>query len=382
MSFHIGEAPSSNKPPPPKPTPKPNLFPTKKTLSDGRTVWISLPQLDHLTIIVPIHKAIYNSAVPQDMSVEAFANGLGTYLKSEPYNAHWAGGSLWPDPVTKVVRWSKAALLFGGRQSVVHFSLHKKGGNRFRIDFNPRKLGLAGFKQLALVLGGANSPFDFEELIQSSWISRFDVAVDLVGVAISDVVAHHKNQGKRVLYVGAHGSLESIYINRKKPVVEPKYDSSGLLKKPTHGPYPAGKALLRIYDRVRERADLGNPPPFGPAPVTRVELMVTVKKRPLSALGAVLDPLKLLKLGMIWSQFDLGAEDNAGTWARYASLRKTHSHSAALSLIGRKDSGHSVFTCLETVPEPDLLKPGSSWGGWGKSLKLVGFKQFIGGILA
>ena len=379
MSFNIGKAPSSNKPPPPKPPPKPSLFPTKKTLSDGRTVWISLPQLDHLTIMVPIYKGIYNPCVPQQTSVEAFANGLGKYLQSQPFNSHWDGGHVWFDPNNKCDRWKDGSLLIGGRQSVVHFSLHKKDSLRVRIDLNPRKLGPAGFKQLALVLGGENSPFDLEELIQSSWISRFDVAVDFVGVAISEVVANHNIQGKRVHYLGADGALESIYINRKKPPLKLKYDTSGSVKKQTPGPYPAGKPLVRIYDRVRERTDLGDPPPFGQAPVTRVELMVTVKKRPLTALGAVLDPFKPLRVGMIWSQFNLEAEDNAGTWVRYASLRKSHSHSVALSLIGREDAGDSVFASLETVPDPDLLKPGSSWDGWAKSLKVVGFTQFIGG---
>lgn len=96
MAFHIGKAPTSNKPPPPEPVPPSKLFPTKKTLSDGRTVWVSLPQLDHLTIMVPIHQAVFNTSVLQTVSVGAFADGIGKYLQSEPHNAHWVSGHVWP----------------------------------------------------------------------------------------------------------------------------------------------------------------------------------------------------------------------------------------------------------------------------------------------
>lgn len=213
----ISKAPSSNKPPPPHPEPPAELFTAKFIPSYDRTIWISVPQPDHLTIIIPIIPKVYGNGVP-DISVEAFANGLGEYFQEQPHNAHWLGGKVWWNEAKKEKAWKDARLALGTRQATVHFELLKAKayGHRLRIDLNPRKLGPKGFAQLALVLGGENAPFDLAASLAEAWVSRVDIAIDLVGIGVAEVVARHKKQGKRVLFTSADGALQSIYINRKK----------------------------------------------------------------------------------------------------------------------------------------------------------------------
>lgn len=189
MALTISKALSSNKPPPPDPKPSPELFPTTKLLPDGRKIWLSVPQPDHLTIMVSLSPTVYGNGVPATTPVADFADGLGSYFKEEPFNAHWAGGNVWWNAEQKKWLWKEATLRMGGREALVYFALLKsvKDGPRLRIELNPRKLGVKGFSQLGSVLGGASAPFDLSRLIDEAWVTRVDAAIDVVGVRICEV---------------------------------------------------------------------------------------------------------------------------------------------------------------------------------------------------
>lgn len=175
-----------------------------------------------------------------------------------------------------------------------------------------------------------------------------------------------------MLYVGTDGALESLYIYRKQ---KPWTVSVQPGKKLLHGSSRAGTSLVRIYDRVRERQAIGKPPPFGPSPITRVEVIKRLVKRPLKMLGAIPNPLAALRVGFVESQFEVLHKAHAGPWLRYAALRQTHSSPESLRYLG--EGQESALGSMDAVPCADIVAS-SNWTDWQVGLKLTGLADFIG----
>lgn len=366
--FYVKKALVSNKPPEPVPTPSEELFPIVKTMpSDGRKIWISAPQPDRLTLIIPVWSYVYGANLPQQLPVDEFLGRLEEHLLSEPSNAHFLASEKFSSG------WKSITLAIGGRHSPVRFEKlkNKKDGTRLKIECNPRKLGPAGFKQLAAVLDDGNGPFRLEKLIEVARISRLDLAIDLVGLDITEIVAWHKFQGKRATYTGNDGKLETLYIYRKKPH---KTCVEGDASKPKKMANPAGSLLFRIYDRVRERADRNKPPPFGPAPVTRFELVLKrfVKWRALTTLPAMDDRFAELRIGFIESQ----AKPTANM-RRYHAIRRSLGDQASADLLNAHPVIANQFKEIDLVPDPDLITKGVNWGFWQTGLKATGLMSFL-----
>lgn len=364
--------PPSNKPPAPQPLPSSSLFPTQKTLSDGRTIWISVPQPDRLTLVIPVSEKIYKKGIPSSVAVPDFLHKFGLYLKEEPFNAHHVKSYFHPDS-----GWRFVTLTMGKRGSFVRFDFlnDKKYGRRLRIELNPRKLGPAGFAQLANVLGGPNAPLDLPQTIKQARVTRLDIAVDIVGVEVGEVLVRHKDQGKRSHYVGTDGVLETLFVHRKLKSKQPKVDQYGFPKKLSHGKKPAGKVLLRIYDRVRERVALLRPPPFGPAPVVRVELTLDrfVKWAPFPKLGAMDDPFQKVRVGFR----DTQVKSPSSRWQQYIGLRRTMGLDAASALLDLQSLATIKFELAKQVPEADLVAPETTWEGWAAGLKETGLALLL-----
>lgn len=156
-----------------------------------------------------------------------------------------------------------------------------------------------------------------------------------------------------------------------------KTESSGSSKKLKHGAFPAGKPLVRIYDRVQERAAVGKPPPFGPSPVTRVELVKQLSKVPLHHLASLPDLLKELRVGLIQAQFDAPFVAPKGCRLRYAALRRTHSHEDASKLLSLQAEDAVWLHALEEVPNANLIAPTENWSEWTVGLKSAGLLKFL-----
>jgi hypothetical protein len=265
---------SSNKPPAPEPIPSKELFPTHFTLKDGREIWVSVPQPDRLSLVIPISQYVYGKKVSPDVPVPAFMDDLWAYLINPDFPGEVVGKPFINDSGLRTV-----ALSLGTRTSRVQFQRinHKKHGKScLRIEMNPRKLGPSGFKDLIKVLSSAGKQFDVACLMAAAKVTRYDIAVDVVGAQVAEIIAIHKPEGKRSLYVGNDGVLETVYIHKKKsPPKAIEYDEYGeLIKKPMHSSKPAGSVALAVYDRLRERKALGWPGgPFGDAPVSRIEVV-------------------------------------------------------------------------------------------------------------
>lgn len=350
----------SNKPQPtPDPVPSIEKFPTLLTLSDGRKVWVSVPVPDMLVIIIDIGPEIFGPKAPSGTSVAEWAYHTGFYLKTQPFNTQHINSHYVPSMGQK--GWYKfVTLAMGPRGSKVRFEFLKATKTlpaRLRISFNPRKLRPSGFETLVQIFTDPTGPFSIKPILQTARVTRLDIAVDLVGLQTSEVVVFHPNQGKRSMYVGKDGVLETINIHRK--VLPSK---------------PSGNAFIRIYDRVRERRDHGKPPPFGPAPVTRVELnkRVNFSKNLLADILKFDDPFKELRVGYVADQMASSA-----SWAIYHALLRTVPREIAEYFLWIKEDASSGFEKATKVPIAPLIAKGVNWSGWEQGIHVTGLNLLL-----
>jgi len=359
-------------PPAPIPIPETPLF-TEQKLSDGRQVWISAPQPDRLIIVIPISHYVYASTITKTVSVPEFLAGFVAHMLNPPFPVEVLGKSKFSYGSNKAEDWRSSNLGFGKRESVIHFALYKhyKLGVSLRLTMNPRKLGPDGFKQLVNLM----SPwFDMPAVSSAARVTRLDIAVDIVGVRVGEVIARHNKQGQRVHYMGADGLLETVYINRKQPPFKQKFDLWGPVKA-KRSKYPAGKPLLKIYDRERERAKYGKSAPYGDAPVTRIELVKSrFTKTVLADLPQIGDPFSETWAGYAPSQTELPL----GTWRRYWTLARTELQSIAKDMLGLNVKVAKAYQKALDVTNPDLVAPKMTWQHWSVGMASTGLDILIG----
>lgn len=349
-----------NKPQPyPKPKPSYEQFPTVLKLSDGRTVRVSVPVPDGLVIIIDIVPEIFGSTAPKGLTVAEWVHHTGYYLKSEPFNAHYIDAPF--IPVKGQPNWYKfVSLGMGPRGSYVRFEFLRatqKHPARLKIDLNPRKLTPAGFKTLLKILSDPKGPFAIKPLVQSARVTKLDVAVDIVGLQTSEIVAFHPKQGKRSLYIGKDGVLETINIHR---TISPSK--------------PAGTVAVKIYDRRRERLDNKKLPPFGPASVTRVEVTKAPKKpyNSFAKLPSFGDQFAELRVGYVGDQVEPSA-----TWATYHALIRTVPRETVESIMGTAKTTAANFAKALKAPNAPIVAKGLNWPGWKQGIKVTGLQLLL-----
>lgn len=371
VTFHGKAENSLISPPAPIPTPASPLF-AAQTLSDGRQIWVSAPQPDRLSFIIPISPYVYAQDIAHTVSGPEFMVGFVAHMLNPPFPVEVLEGTKYVYKSTKLEDWRASRLTFGKRESVVHFSRykHQKLGLTLRLEMNPRKLGTDGFKQLANLMAPW---FDMAGVAKAARVTGLDIAVDVVGLWVGEVIARHKQQGQRVQFLGADGLLETVYINRKLPPYKPKVDEWGV-KKPKALKYPAGKPLLKIYDRVREREKYGKPPPYGEAPVTRIELVrENFKKLRLEGLPGMKDQLSEVWAGYGPSQTSMMPK----VWRRFRAIARTERSPDAASLLDLPPKVAKGFEKALRVPAPDLVAPKTTWADWHVALKSSGLLALI-----
>ncbi len=269
----------------------------------------------------------------------------------------------------------RVILGLGLREARVHIAgeNHKTMGPCLRIDLNPRKLGLTGANEL-LGLLGHNGFFHPSEMLAVAKVTRLDVAVDVVGIHMREVIVRHAKQGVRSMYIGPDGELETLYVHRKKPPLKLKIDDEGLTLKTIPSRKPAGDVLVAIYDRVKERAARGKLPPFGDAPVTRIEVVRRrFQKQLLPGLPDLADVLKDTWVGFARSQISAWDPD----WDRYRTFRLTMPHGRAVQMAGVQVLAGTDYGDAFEVVNPDLVSPAINWKLWDEGLIKTGLMSLI-----
>jgi hypothetical protein len=329
---------------------------------------------DRLSIVIPISPYVYAKTLDPKLSVPDFLAQFGARLLDPPFPIDFAGKPqfTYANHPDKEPHWRTVPLTFGKRDSTVHFSRRKEAnvGVTVRLEMNPRKVGPKGFKELASLLA---EWFDLSALAQAARLTRLDIAVDVVGVQVSEVVAQQKDQGKHVHYIGKDGLLETIYINRRLMPFKQKYDEYGP-KKPKKPKYPAGKPLLKIYDRVRERASVGVAPTYGDAQITRIELVKDrwVKKK-LIDLPTLPDVFAGTRVGYAHSQTQV----IPALWQRYVILTRVLPPESAALALGLNKEVAKLYAKALKVGVPNLIAPDDCWEQWITGIEYTGLNILL-----
>jgi len=361
-----GKLVSSNKPP--VAAPDPVLCKDALILSDGRTVWRSNIRPDRITTVGYLQKNQFGLSKATNVTLgEVFAGillSLKGVTEGEDDAKHWVNGAL-----TK--GWFQ--IPFGPRGAKVRIDAVRiaiKGeaepAFRFRIEFCPRKLGPQGISQLIVLLEQCSDvPFNVGMFLSQCSITRYDAAVDFVGVVPAELLTTIPNQGKTIRYNGNDGGLETLQLHRKRAI--PKMPT-GVLRN------PAGALGLKLYDRNRERAARCKPMPVPGYEVTRAEVVKIRFKKGFSFVHLPeAKPFEGIGLSYVG---DVNPNCDLKTWRVYFGLRGGVGHLEAANLLGLSAPQAKLFdTAFRQHPNSLLSSLGSHH--WQSGLAETGLDQLI-----
>ena len=291
-----------------------------------------------------------------------YANGPGQY------EAHGATGK----------KMLKASYPLGDRDSTVYITMERvkakdptvETGYRLRFDMNPRKLGLEGAKTLFQVLTSTvDVAFDFAYFLRDARFTRLDVAIDYADLLPGEAILSAKGEGKVVRYSGDDGALETIQVHRKR--AKPKEPKKVIRN-------PLGSLIVKLYDRNRERAAHGKPPPYEGSQVTRLERTMVKKgmgqKTLFINLQAHPNPFMGVHLTLVRAACPSGMPQKQ--WATYCAVRQ------ALGSVQAR-----AITCTDVTQGDALEKAyaksgsallsGSYWQGWSAGIGSTGLNYLL-----
>lgn len=360
--------PPSNKPPPPDPTPKQSHYPWVVNLGDIGEVWVSIPKPDRLTIVGDVYPAHFaagytpsGSSYAQIIMMAAASGELGKVVGKPSY----ANGLF---SMVQIIAPGGGAINFTRLKTSAEGATDK-----LRIELNPWELGADGaltlLDRLHSETGGA---FKVGHFLADARVSRVDVAIDLVGVRVADILVSSKGEGKRTHYYGQTGELESVYLFRKfKPHDVDQIEPTKVVKRKGLGSF-----LVRVYDKVEERRSVGRQPPFGPAPVTRVEISKTrfgAQVFGLRDLAEMKNPFAKLRVGHARSPH----VTNLWEWLQYVQCRRGSGPVMAAELLTLNLAKQIQYGELWKEFPSDLVTPPKIWGHWKHSLVASGVQHFV-----
>jgi hypothetical protein len=356
----------SNKPPEPLGA---DSFKDSLTFEDGKTVWLSNPKPDRISIVGHLVPENFPAPFGDGGGLAARVMDLANGLKGavEP----GLGGAFTSETGSRV---GKFALACGKRQAKVHVEIsrrkEKASGDFFypmRLDFNPRKLGPEGIAELKYIFTQAPShPFDFAGFVAHAGVTRLDIAVDFVGICPAEMLVTAKIEGKRIAYMGqAGGELETLQVHGKKTA--PKTPKAKLSS-------PAGPLRIKVYDRNAERAARGKPPVVDGYAVTRAE---TVQRRfppgfGMDQIGSIM-PFKGVTASYApacspWA--------DSSRWQLYLAVRAARGHKMASKLMSL--SQHEREAARKAAEKhPNNLLGGLVAADWGAGLQETGLEALL-----
>lgn len=361
---------ASNKPPVPEPDT--SEYPIQLTMADERKIWISNPQPDKLTLIAPLLWKHFNPQPKDEAQFLQYIITMSQMLATPGGLTTMVTNQFQPSSGL----YYEIVLQAGDRDAVAVVNFIKpKGGAKpqpwkLRIELNPRKIGPAGFKALAGDLSHSQT-FRLPRFLDDAKVTRLDVAVDFIGLQVAETLPKIEPLGKSTYVVGSDGVLETITLHRPASAPKETYDAHGAPKKVKRSTNPLGRIVVKIYDRVRERASVLQPPPFGPADVTRCEVVKVWKGNgpTLAKLTSLPDAL----VGVRLSYLNEGAAaPDVQLWKAYVGLRREYPANQSAQMLGLSISRAIAWGKAYKDPPGQLLTPSETWKSWPVGLKQTG----------
>ncbi|WP_298127137.1 hypothetical protein [Brevundimonas sp.] len=258
--------------------------------------------------------------------------------------------------------------IFGEDASAINFSIGQSkdadAAHWLRIEFNPRKLGPKGIFDLVDAIHDATGQrFLVGKFLSTCRVSRLDIAVDVVGLLVPELIVTAKGEAKRVHYYGSDGCLESLYLHKKTSTAKTSQAKPSSRK--------LGTQIARIYDRRREMIFSGKQPDFGPVPMTRIEVMKKHfgnKPFELLSLLHLKNPLKDIFVGLATS----AAPENQWAWLEYVELRRGGGHDWACRLMSLSKKDEQAYADAYRKHPRDVLLTDAIWAHWKQGVQSTG----------
>lgn len=180
-----------------------------------------------------------------------------------------------------------------GENILVQTDPKKAGTPFFRFDFNPSRLGAKGViffkKELDFLFCKQEFGISYSDILSSpKAVYRLDIAVDILGVDISDLEIEYSPHGNQIQsvkpmqYLSETGRTQTTYPN-------------ALLN---------GDNKTYLYNKKHEQADKGEPPLYEDALHTRFEHRYKEWNRPISHLSKIgLGTTPLKKVNIRWIDY-------------------------------------------------------------------------------
>lgn len=370
MPVIISEVPS-NKAPLKVACPDETLFPTELKLKDGTQIWRSLPQPDRIALSAVLTEEHFGKKGKKpefDVGlIKAMALRLADVQKK--HNETIA-------PVSQDGIPRKFAIFIGDRDATLDVRL--KSGKiadypqkawTIRFEFAPRKAQAYGMEEFTgLLVSAVQTVTGAYKLLRDCRVSRLDVALDYAGVRPADLVVTAKNGGKRWEVFGRDGVLETLYLFGTKSPPKKK------LKAPPRKPY--GNLIARIYDRDRERAAMGKPPPYSHCTVTRLEVVRTRFDKPLYLEGLESLGDQFARVGLSWGRTVIKTQESH-RWERYLACVRALGPLEAARVMGLPGPTVKAYAAALKKHPSDLLLPADVWKQWDMGIAVTGLAELV-----
>ncbi|WP_288905352.1 hypothetical protein [uncultured Sneathiella sp.] len=285
----------------------------------GYRVNILYPVIDKLSVTIPVdeeyRKAVDGSLYKIHKQVKDFSD-ISKNGKKYHVSANW----------TDKVTGQKVLFQCNPKSS--------KAVNYMRFELNPNKLGPDGMRRfksiLELLVTYGNYPYS--RILEEGYITRMDIAVDIVNVAPHELIISGKDKGKSIKFLGkGSNELETVYLDK------PKTKSSQKM----------------IYDKLQEQVDKGNKPSFNEVLHTRAEY--THAGAPFSNIPNIKNPFKKMKVIHPIFKPD-GVED--WIWQLFLNSCRLKGVEASLSLLPdhlRASHRKALEKAAEVTWRPEML---------------------------
>lgn len=258
----------------------------------GYRVNILYPVIDKLSVTIPVdeedRKAIDETLMDIHKNEEDFSS-VSAKGKRYKFNTEWTD----KNTGHKVLIQSKP--------------IHAKNYTRFEL--NPTKLGPAGMSRFKTMFEHSITygDYPYSRILEEGYITRMDIAVDMVNVAPHELIISGKGTGKSIKYLGkASNNLETVYLDK------PKNKSS----------------YKMVYNKLQDQIDKGNKPSYNEVLHTRAEY--THAGAPFSNIPNIQNPFKKMKvIHPIFKPTD--AED--WIWELFLNSCRLKGVEASLSLL-------------------------------------------------
>jgi hypothetical protein len=298
-----------------------------------------IPIKGQVAVLKPIIDKISITYIIGDPDLEAVV--VQSLLQEIEDGGHWQSGAF---KIGSVAYQASAKLMIPSSSHTVLVQAgpkKKTTTHALRLEFNPAVLGAPGIAFLktqleALVLDGLS----FTDIIVNGKVTRVDIAVDIVGVHLADLLILVNSGGKQHWYLSEEGKPETGYLGMKKSDQNAKW---------------------KTYNKRKQAKDQSKAPveqAYGGLSHTRIEYTYTTNKSFLDL--ATLDN-RFTEISLAYPKAPKGVKPYA--WAFFIDSCSMRGQPAALAILPDGKLRKSYQKALDAA-HASFWRPDKIWETW------------------